>query len=113
MAFIFWLSSLTKTPDLSGGVDKNLHGLLYGGLGVLLARALAGGARRTVTPAHALGAVAIAVVYGVSDEFHQWFVPDRQADAFDVVADTIGAAVAAGLLVMWSRHRRAGDRRPV
>ncbi len=107
MALIFWLSSLTETPDLSAaGGDKSLHGLLYAGLGALLARAFAGGVGRAVTPAIALSAMAIATIYGVSDEFHQWFVPNRQPDAFDVVADAIGAAAASGLLVLWSRLHR-------
>jgi hypothetical protein len=33
-----------------------------------------------------LAAVAIAAVYGVSDEFHQWFVPPRTVEAADVAA---------------------------
>lgn len=37
--------------------------------------------------------LAIASLYGVSDEFHQSFVPGRCMDVFDWVADTIGALV--------------------
>ena len=103
MALIFALSSLSNTPDFPPGVDKDLHAILYAGLGALLTRALAGGMRRPVTPAVVARAVAIAAAYGVSDEFHQWFVPTRQVEAFDVLADTIGAAVAAAALLAWSR----------
>ena len=37
----------------------------------------------------ALG-VAIVMVYGLSDEFHQSFVPMRDASIYDVFADIIG-----------------------
>ena len=42
MAFIFALSSISHPPPLPGQSDKLLHGLLYGGLGALFARAVAG-----------------------------------------------------------------------
>ncbi len=32
-----------------------------------------------------------ATLYGISDEIHQSFVPFREADVADVIADTIGA----------------------
>jgi len=41
--------------------------------------------------------VAICLLYGVSDEFHQSFVPGRYVSAMDVVADTVGAIlISAG-----------------
>ncbi|HEY7171728.1 MAG TPA: VanZ family protein [Vicinamibacterales bacterium] len=106
MAFIFGLSSIPNTPDLPGGSDKGLHALLYAGLGVLLVRALAGGLLRRITLAMALATTVIGGVYGVSDEFHQHFVPPRQVEALDVVADTTGAGAAAFALLGWSFARR-------
>jgi VanZ family protein len=105
MAFIFGLSSISETPDLPGGSDKGLHAVLYAGLGFLLVRALAGGLLRPITVAMALTATVIGGVYGISDEFHQHFVPPRQVEALDVVADTIGTAVAAFAVYGWSRRR--------
>jgi VanZ family protein len=105
MAFIFGLSSIPDTPDLPGGSDKGLHAVLYAGLGALLVRALAGGLLRPITVATALGATIIAGVYGVSDELHQHFVPPRQVETLDVVADTTGAAAAAFALFGWSLAR--------
>lgn len=107
MALIFFLSSLTAPPPLPAGTDKDLHALLYAGLGVLLIRALSGGVRRNITVAVAVTAVALAAAYGVSDELHQWFVPNRQLEMLDVVADTTGAALAAAALLLWSRLGRA------
>ena len=40
-------------------------------------------------------AVAGSALYGVSDETHQLFVPFREADVLDIVADTVGGTVGA------------------
>ena len=42
----------------------------------------------------------VVVLYAATDEFHQRFVPDRQASGWDVLVDATGAA--AGLLGMWA-----------
>ena len=44
-----------------------------------------------------------ASLFGASDEFHQSFVPGRDTDVFDWVADTLGAT--AGALV-WLGARK-------
>lgn len=48
-------------------------------------------------------AFGITVLYGVSDEWHQRFVPGRHPDALDVLTDAIGAATA--LLAIHLAHR--------
>jgi VanZ family protein len=103
MAFIFALSSLSRTPALPGGSDKGLHALLYAGLGMLVVRALAGGWNQPVGARVVIVTMLVCCVYGISDEFHQWFVPPRQVEAYDVVADTIGGTLAALGLSGWSR----------
>jgi VanZ family protein len=103
MAMIFTFSSISQPPALPAGADKDVHALLYGGLGVLLVRAWAGGLRRRITLSAVTAATVIASLYGISDEFHQWFVPPRSVEAADVVADTVGAAAAAMALYLWSR----------
>lgn len=109
MALIFAFSSVSDPPDLPRGSDKNLHALLYAGLGGLVARALAGGWRRRLTLGMALMATLISGAYGVSDEIHQHFVPPREADVLDVVADTLGAAAAALGVCAWSGIIRGRD----
>jgi VanZ family protein len=101
MALIFGLSSVSQTPTFVGGVDKPLHATLYAGLGALVVRALAGGWRQRITPAMVTGTIALAAAYGVSDEFHQSFVPMRSVEALDIAADAVGAAVAAFALYGW------------
>lgn len=44
-----------------------------------------------------------AVLYAVTDEFHQRFVPDRSGNWFDVCVDATGALI--GLLVIWAVAR--------
>jgi hypothetical protein len=98
MALIFIASSIPDLKALPGGIsDKSGHGLGYGILGAVLLRALAGGRLKGITWGRAGAALLLAFLYGVSDEFHQSFVPGRSPDRLDVLADTIGAAVTIAL----------------
>ncbi|GAA3407188.1 VanZ family protein [Paenibacillus hodogayensis] len=45
-------------------------------------------------------AVALCVLYGLTDEYHQSFVPGREPDLLDIRNDGIGAALAM-LLLAW------------
>jgi VanZ family protein len=99
MALIFIASS---SPD-PGGVpkvvwDKAIHLSIYGALGLLTLRALVDGRIQKITLGHAIAAFVLTTLYGVSDEFHQSFVPGRTPDVMDVVADAVGAAIGIGLL---------------
>jgi VanZ family protein len=113
MVFLFILSSISETPQVPGGVDKDVHGLLYAGLALVTMRALAGGWRAPMTVGHAAIAIVIATLYGISDEWHQSFVPPRQSDWLDVVADGVGASVAAFACAAWSAIGRPRGSRGV
>lgn len=83
-------------------IDKVAHFVVYVPLGFALARAL---------PGRAALAWGLASFYGVTDEFHQAFVPLRDPSVGDWLADTLGAGVgvlASGALLNRSRRRR-GD----
>lgn len=46
-------------------------------------------------------------LYGLTDEIHQLWVPGRDAEAGDLVADSLGAlAGAAAIALLWSAARR-------
>lgn len=75
---------------LFGLSDKLVHGVEYGILGILLYQAFH---LTTPTIASISLAVICAMTFGISDEVHQWFVPHRQADTWDVVADALGATL--------------------
>jgi VanZ family protein len=84
--------------------DKFLHACEYGVLGILLYRAF----KHTTPNARNIGLAIICVLaFGISDEVHQWFVPQRQADVWDVVADTFGAAF---LILGWVLITEKGGR---
>jgi VanZ family protein len=107
MALIFAASSTADLDPLPGTFsDKPAHLGVYAVLGGLLARAFAGGWRNVTWPQVVL-AVVLSTAYGVSDEFHQSFVPGRTPDAMDVVADAAGAALGAIVLLLASRQTAA------
>ncbi len=36
----------------------------------------------------------IGIFFGISDEFHQYFIPGRDADIWDIAADSIGVIIS-------------------
>ncbi len=87
---IFALSALPGS-NLPGGWSVEGHLAVYAVLGVLVWFALGGsasGIRGVVL------AIAIASAYGITDEFHQSFVPQRNPDVLDWLTDTVGATIA-------------------
>jgi VanZ family protein len=106
MAAIFFVSSLEQPPAPTDVPDVDLHGLAYFGLMLVVLRAVAGGRWAGVT----LGTLAIAwlitVAYGATDEWHQLYVPQRQAEIRDWYADAIGACVGGIAAKAWSIIRR-------
>ena len=81
-----------------GAPDYAAHAINYAVLGVLLIWARTGGDWSAVTIPVIASAVVLAVLLGIADEFHQSFIPGRDATVHDVVADALGAA--AGALVV-------------
>jgi VanZ family protein len=81
--------------------DKVLHAGAFGVLALLCAWALTRGRMRAATWPALAAACLITIVYGATDEFHQSFVPGRDADVFDLCADALGALAAAGAIRAW------------
>lgn len=100
-SFIFLFSSRPTNPvseiywrDFI--IKKSAHVLEYGLLTILLYRALKkGGIEKQEAGVYA---IILAVLYGVSDEFHQSFTPGRDPTVRDVLFDTIGAVAAIYLI---------------
>ena len=95
MAVIFSVSSMAQAPLPAQMSDKVAHTLGYALLGLLATRAVNDSAGTPMRAWHLLLALAITVAYGMSDEFHQSFVPGRDADIHDVYADAIGGLLGA------------------
>jgi len=96
MLAIFIQSSIgsLKLPDFGfDPVDKILHFLLFGILGILTARGLRNAKNSFVKKNYVLLTLLICIIYGASDEIHQYFVPGRYLSLGDWIADVLGAIV--------------------
>lgn len=139
MMVIFSLSSQVrdKSDNLSGGVTKvvtkvvekvaphkatnfgkmnhiirkNAHFIAYFILGILSIYALRG--RGVSHWKGAMGAFLICVLYAISDEIHQAFVPGRGPGVKDVLIDSAGAMVGIVLYLLvakgMSRFRKRNE----
>ena len=99
MAAIFFLSSLPASRlPYYGAYDilikKGGHALGYALLGLAYFYALP---PRLSTGYKWMVALLMAILFALSDEFHQSFVEGRTSSLYDVVIDGIGAAVALTL----------------
>ena len=102
---IFPGASPEELRAMHSSIRKFAHFAEYLVLSVLLYRALRAGRRWDVRAAGM--AVAIAGLYSIGDELHQWFVPGRTAAASDCLIDVSGAAAGQGLLAAFGKSRRA------
>lgn len=110
---IFVISSMSKPPEIPQpsvpGIDKFDHFAAYAVLGALVFLAL----RRThnlCIDRALLLAILITSAYGVTDEFHQRYIPNRTCDVWDWTADTLGGIFAASACA-YESHRRSKTNR--
>ena len=110
-ALIFFLSSIPGTgfPSYPEPLNVVAHFVLYMVLGILLTRAL--GYSKMPLWKVALIAIAIASLYGVSDEFPQHYVPDRIMDPMDWVVDTLGAITGAIVTIFYLSSKKVSRSR--
>jgi VanZ family protein len=104
-----WLSPHLSDEAYHGVVvcvRKYAHLVGYAVLALLLWRAWRKPSQPGSTPwrwSDAGLVLTLVVLYAVSDEIHQTFVPSRVASVRDVLLDTTGAALA--LLCLWAVNR--------
>ena len=108
--FVYWLPVLLyggtivmfssmSTPQIyfpgwvQGVNDKILHTLEYAVLAILCYRAFLYAAGPRLRDLAGMLAMAGAILFGVSDELHQYFVPLRDADPWDLVANAAGSLI--------------------
>ena len=112
MGLIFFLSHQSTLPEPLG-LSAQLtsiagHFLVYAVLAALLWWALG---LLELSPGRRLALAFLgAMLYGMSDEWHQSFVPGRDPAAFDLVIDALGALTSLALLHLLLRRRQAGGR---
>jgi len=109
MALIFALSNQSRLVDIQDDTGEKFfykiaHFIAYAALAWLWWRALAP-QRQTSWPV-LVTALVLTVLYAISDEVHQWFVPGRHAALYDVLFDA-GGVLAMILLIRYSGYLRA------
>lgn len=94
---IFFLSSLSK-PPLPIEIESNfLHYPEYALFSFLLLRAFHSNKSNDVVFSDILYTFSISILFGLLDEFHQAFVPERVPELKDLMRDTIGTSF--GILI--------------
>ena len=81
--------SIKTTPELPH-IDKMLHFVAYALLGALFLRAFKTSRIKNNVKLMLILSILCSSLYGISDEIHQYFVPYRDADLMDVLADMLG-----------------------
>jgi hypothetical protein len=132
--FLFCLSSLSSPPDpprlgfLYGLVhfledlglkfliypfylayrypDKFTHVILYMGFGLLLNLTLSSSKNEVLSKYAVPFSLLIGTLYGVTDEFHQVFVPYRSASSMDLFANFMGLLFAQLLILVYFGIKR-------
>lgn len=94
---IFVFSSIPYPPDIKLSVsneDLIKHAIAYSIFGFFLARALYHQDRfPKLRERHNLFTFILGSLYGISDEFHQFFVPGRSSEVSDLLADSFGILI--------------------
>lgn len=108
MGWIFFLSSQPRLPSIPQGWLDTLwkklgHASEYAILAVLWWRALG----PTRLPEQRISmAWGLSVLYALSDEYHQIFVPGRNGTLVDLLVDASGALIGLLLFWRWNHARR-------
>lgn len=119
--WIYWailliLTSLPSTTfiDTFRFSDKIKHFGAYAILGILLSLASYFQSKwEKLSKYYWGGAVIIASVYGMLDEIHQMFIPNRSAELLDWIADFTGAFLGSLIIYIFIKkvHSRLGTLR--
>lgn len=108
LPFFFWLTVIfvqssfpaVELPQIEIiSADKLAHMGVYGLLALLCYISLIHQTKFNLLYSHPFTfTILICSVYGASDEFHQYFVPNRDCEFFDWLADVIGAIIMVLLI---------------
>ena len=99
--------SIKSVPELPY-IDKVLHFFAYALLGALFLRAFKTTRIKNKLKLVLILSVLFSSLYGVSDEIHQYFIPYRNADLMDVLADLLGSIMGVYIYQAIARKISAG-----
>lgn len=106
---LIYIESSQPPPKILGevpGLDKVAHFTAYSILGFMLLSILTLIDAYKKIPVLPL-AVLLVVIAGLFDEFHQAFVPARNSDAFDLLADFCGGLFSTVIIQRYLSIRRS------
>lgn len=98
---IFYISHQTNPhmPDLGFDFgDKILHAFAYFVYGISLIMFLRANFRKISRNQIFLTVLIFGILFGLSDEYHQSFIPGRMAGIDDWIADTVGIMISLLLI---------------
>ncbi|HJH28835.1 MAG TPA: hypothetical protein C5S51_03960 [Methanosarcinaceae archaeon] len=81
-------------------IDKVQHIVLYFGFGVLLYLTFFNSEKYSFKKYAAIFAIVVGILYGITDEYHQSFVPGRVSSTADIFANGIGLTIAQVLILI-------------
>ena len=110
-AAIFLVSSQdTSNVPLFPHVDKVIHGAEFGILCALICWSISSASFSAKSIYKIALPIALASIYGATDEYHQSFTPHRSVEFLDWVADTTGATIAGFTWQALAKRRRGKEK---
>ncbi len=109
MIAIFVQSSMSNIdlPDMGfSWQDKMMHFIVFGILALLIGRSFRKTNIAFFNKYYIIWAVGLTCIYGIIDEFHQYFVPGRSSTIGDWIADLSGAICFVVLFYCWKKWSR-------
>jgi len=103
-------SIFPRTDDKQEILGRYLHVAEYAILSLLLARALVW--KDPLNLVLLLAALAISVLFALSDEYHQVFVPSRRFETGDLILDALGSGIGLLTFIFLARKNRLADIQP-
>ena len=110
-AAIFYFSTLPgssfRLPEIEF-FDKSIHMVVFGILNLLVLRVSRGMRNERMV---LYGGTIYSILYGLSDEIHQFYVPGRVADPYDFLADVAGIMIGYVIFTrfFWGPREGADD----
>ncbi len=83
--------------NFSIGFDKVFHVVEYAIFGILTFRAFRYARIGKSEVTIALLSIMFVVIFGLTDEFHQWFTPLRNVEGWDLMADALGGTLGVSV----------------
>ena len=102
---IFYFSSLEGIPGAGGSVwfARIYHFSVFFLFSFFLFVLIKG--NKKIKPKYILAVLFISIIHAFLDEFHQIFVPGRDANITDILTDTIGVFLAV-IIYSWASRKK-------